>query len=192
MNESTAELDELQALLDGTFARSSQHLRSIMTPERRLDARRLVDLLTGIAVLNVASVTARGEPRISALDGHFLHGHWHATTAGDSPKARQWLARPAVSAAYTPRDGFGVFCHGRMQFLDPGSSAYEELEVHCVRTYGQSPRAWGSDIVYLRIEPTWFVAFAMTDEEMGQIEADRAERAVTTTSPGVEGIPPLK
>jgi hypothetical protein len=177
MNESPAELAALQRLLDDSFARSSTHLQSIMTPERRLTAERMAAELTGVAVLNVATVTSRCEPRISALDGHFLHAHWLATTAGDSPKARQLRARPVISTSYTPRDGFGVFCHGAVRFLEPGTVEYDELEAHCVRTYGQSPQVWGPDIAYLRIEPTWMVGFAMTDDEMAQIEAERAARA---------------
>lgn len=180
MDETPAELDELQRLLDDSFARSSTHLRSIMTPERRISAQRLVTELTGIAVLNVATVTAHGEPRVSALDGHFLHGRWHATTAGDSPKARQLRARPAISASYTPRDGFGVFCHGQARFLQPGTAGYDELEAHCVRTYGQSPQEWGGDIAYLQIEPAWMVTYAMTDEELAEIEADKAARSEKT------------
>lgn len=164
MLETPEEIEGLQTLLDASFARASDHLTSIMTPERRLSAADLVDQLTGIAVLDVATVTATGEPRISALDGHFLHGRWHATTAGDSPKARQMRARPAVSAAYTPRDGYGVFCHGRVRFLIEGTHEFDELEQHCVRTYGQSPKEWGEHIAYLRIEPAWMVGWAMEPE----------------------------
>lgn len=164
MLETPDEIKELQTLLDASFAGASDHLTSIMTPERRLSAADLVDQLTGIAVLDVATVTVTGEPRISALDGHFLHGRWHVTTAGDSPKARQMRARPAVSAAYTPRDGYGVFCHGRVRFLAEGTQEFDELEQHCVRTYGQSPKEWGERIAYLRIEPAWMVGWAMEPE----------------------------
>src|SRR6266496_2764567 len=111
MYETPEEMATLQDLLDRSFERASEHLTSIMTPQRRLSAQRVVDDLAYIAVLNVATVTARGEPRISAVDGHFLHGRWHFTTSGASPKARQLRSRPAASAAYTPRDGYGVFCH---------------------------------------------------------------------------------
>ena len=165
MYETPDEVAGLQRLLDRSFARASAHLTSIMRPERRLDAQRLVADLTGIAVLNVATVTARGEPRISALDGHFLHGTWHFTTAGDSPKARQLRARAATSAAYTPRDGYGVFCHGRARFLERGTPEFDELHDNCVRTYGESPDAWGPDIAYVRVEPAWLVAFSMGEPQ---------------------------
>lgn len=59
--------------------------------ERRLSAERLAAEIPSPAVLTIATVTARGEPRVSAVDGHFLHSCWHWTTAAESPKARQLL-----------------------------------------------------------------------------------------------------
>ena len=165
MYETAAELDSLQQLMDASFARASDHLTSIMRPEQRLSAGQLVADLTGIMVLNVATVTAHGEPRISAVDGHFLHGCWHFTTDGGSPKARQLRARPATSASYTPRDGYGVFCHGRASLLEQGSPDFTVLHDYCVRTYGQSPDEWGADIAYIRIEPSWMVGFTFTRED---------------------------
>lgn len=168
MYETAAEVDGLQQLLDASFARASDHLTSIMSPGQRLSARQLVSDLTGIMVLNLASVTARGEPRVTAVDGHFLHGRWHFTTAGGSPKARQLRARPATSASYTPRDGYGVFCHGRATFLERGSPDFAVLYDHCVQTYGQSPDEWGASIAYVRIEPAWLVGFTFAREDESQ------------------------
>ena len=159
MDETPAELSALQELLDASFARASEHLLSIMAPERRLSAERLVADLAGMCVLNLATVTARGEPRISAVDGHFLHGRWHFTTDGGSPKARQLRARPAVSVAYTPRDGYGVFCHGRAHSLERGTPEFARFHDHCLRHYGRSPDEWGGDIAYVQVEPAWLVGF---------------------------------
>ena len=167
-------MTDLQHLLDDSFVRASAHLRSIMTPERRLSAEQLTADLPCPAVLNVATVTSRGEPRLSAVDGHFYDGRWHFTTAAASPKARQLAARPAISASYTPRDGYGVFCHGRAVPLV--GAGRERLRQHFVAVYGSDPEQWG-DIAYFAIEPDWLVGFAMTDEELAQIEAERAARA---------------
>jgi hypothetical protein len=176
MWESDAELSELQALLDASFARSSEHLLSIMTPERRLSATRLVGELPSPAVLNIATVTALGQPRVSAVDGHFLHGHWYFTTAAESPKARQLAARPAISASFTPRDGFGVFLHGQATLLGAGEE-WRMVSEHLAAAYGGTPEDFGVEIAYFRIDATWLTGFAMTDEEMVAIEADRAARA---------------
>lgn len=170
MHETGEELTALQQLLDDSFARSSPHLLSIMEPHRRLDAGRLTAELPCPAVVNVATVTAKGEPRLSAVDGHFLHGRWHFTTAPDSPKARQLAARPAVSASYTPEDGYGVFCHGTARLLD-GSDQQALLE-HLAVTYGTEPEDW-SGVACFRVDANWMTAFALTDEERAQAEAQR-------------------
>jgi len=173
MWETAEELTALQSLLDLSFEKSSAHLTSIMTLKRRLTAERLIAELPSPAVLNIATVTASGEPRVSAVDGHFIHGQWHFTTDASSPKARQLSARPAVSASFTPRDGFGVFCHGRAELLE--GAARQMLREHFIATYGADPENWGS-IAYFRIQARWLVAFAMTDEEMAKIEAEKAAR----------------
>jgi hypothetical protein len=177
MRETAAELDTLQTLIDASFARASEHLKSIMTVERRLTAQRLVAELPSPAVLNIATVTASGEPRVSAVDGHFIHGHWYWTTDAGSPKVRQLRARPAISASFTPRDGFGVFCHGRAALLD--GAERQMMREHFIATYGQDPEDWG-EIAYVRVDADWLVAFAMTDAELVEIEAARAQRATAS------------
>lgn len=162
----------LQDLLDRSFATASEHLLSIMEPQRRLTAERLAAELPCPAVLNIATVTARGEPRISAVDGHFIGGHWYFTTAVESPKARQLTARPAISASFTPRDGFGVFCHGVAVAI--AGAEQQMMREHFGEVYGVEPESLG-DIAYFRIDATWMVGFAMTDAEMAEIEA-AAER----------------
>jgi nitroimidazol reductase NimA-like FMN-containing flavoprotein (pyridoxamine 5'-phosphate oxidase superfamily) len=175
MWETTDELAAVQTLLDQSFERASAHMTSIMEPNRRLSAERLIAELPSPAVLNIATVTARGEPRVSAVDGHFLHGHWYFTTATDSPKARQLRARPAISASYTPRDGMGVFCHGRIAELPPGPER-QMVTDHFVETYGQAPEDMAPDIFYARIDAHWMVGFAMTPDEEAQIAQQAAER----------------
>ena len=73
MLETPEETAELQELLDRSHAGSTEHLRGIIGPKVTLRAVDIGALMTGMKVLSVATVTARGEPRISALDGHFLH-----------------------------------------------------------------------------------------------------------------------
>jgi hypothetical protein len=170
MWETPEELGELQRLIDRSFETASEHLKSIMTPPRRIPAARLVTMLPTPAVLNVATVTAAGEPRVSAVDGHFMHGRWYWTTDATSPKARHLAARPVISASYTPRDGFGVFCHGRAALIAPGDER-RMIDEHFAATYGQSADEWGTEIAYVRIDASWLVGFAMTDEEMAAIEA---------------------
>ena len=159
MFETAAEVAEVQALLDRSFASSSEHLLSIMEPERRLTADEICRDIPSPAVLNIASVTKLGEPRVSAVDGHFLHGRWFFTTDAASPKARQLLARPAISASFTPRDGYGIFCHGTAVMLVDGDEL-DGLRAYLNDLYGQSMDELAEAIAYIRIDAHWMTAFS--------------------------------
>lgn len=154
----------LQSLLDTSVAGAGAHLRSIVDPTSRvLDAGRLTAVLTGMCTLTLATVTARGEPRVSGVDGHFLHGCWVAGTARSAVKARHLAARPATSVSHLRGEDLGVFVHGRVVELAPldrpQDPAWPAVLDHLTAHYGASPLEWDDEIVYWRVEPTWMVAY---------------------------------
>lgn len=160
MKETEAEVTQLQDLLDAAYERSTEHLRNIITGPRRLDSNELVRVLTGMCTLNLATVTAHGEPRISAVDGHFLHARWVFTTSGSAAKARHLKKRPAASISYVDGERIGVFSHGDVEFLTAEHPEFAAIEEHLTNHYGSSPSSWGDDIVYCRLQPTWMVGYA--------------------------------
>jgi general stress protein 26 len=165
MLETSEETAALQSLLDASIARATGHLRAIITDERTLTAEQLVAVLTGMKVLSVATVTAAGEPRISALDGHFLHGTWTFSTSGTSAKARHLSARPAVSVAHVDGEDLALFTHGYADLMQPGPER-DEVEAHWTAHYGSSPWSWGDDIRMYRLRMTWAVAYAFERDEL--------------------------
>ncbi len=74
MYETEQDLADLQALLDRSYATAGQHLRSIFSPQRRMSAAELVQLLRGVFVLNVATVSAACTPVVAPVDGLFYRG----------------------------------------------------------------------------------------------------------------------
>lgn len=159
MRETPEEIAALQNLLDASHARATGHLRSIINDERTLSAGQLVQLLTGMKVLSVATVTAHGEPRISAMDGHFLHGTWTFGTDGGSAKAKHLARRPAVSVAHIDGEELALFSHGMAELIPPGPER-DEVDAHWTAHYGTSPWSWGDDIRMYRLRMTWAVAYA--------------------------------
>lgn len=160
MYEDPNDLTVLQELLERSLARSSEHLHSIITPERAVPAAALAQRLTGMRTLALSTVSAAGRPRVSGVDGHLLHGRWIFTTSGSSVKAADLRGRPAVSAAYLEGDSFGVFTHGDAEFLDCGHPDLGWVDTHLTSHYGVSPATWGPDIVYVRINPRWMVGYS--------------------------------
>ena len=161
MHETAAELDALQSLLDRSIRRSNDHLTAIITEERRLTAGQIAAALDGMKVLVVATVTTTGEPRTSCVDGHFLHGRWLFSTSGTSTKARHLKARPVVSTTHAEGERLAVFTHGSVDHMTPGHSDFAGYDAHLTAYYGSSPTSWGPSIVFLRVEPTWMVGYAM-------------------------------
>lgn len=159
MRETRDELEALQRLLDRSHAGASDHLRGIITEQRRLRAADIAHLLSGMRVLSLATVTAGSEPRISAVDGHLLHARWVFSTSRSSPKARHMQDRPAVSAACIEGEEFAVFTHGRAERVDADHREFAEVDGYLTDHYGSSPLTWGDTALY-RIEPTWIVGYA--------------------------------
>jgi general stress protein 26 len=167
MRETPEEIAALQSLLDDSRARATGHLRSIINDERALSAEQLVQLLTGMRVLSVATVTAHGEPRISALDGHFLHGTWTFGTDGSSAKAKHLARRPAVSVAHIDGEELALFSHGSAELIPSGPDR-DEVDAHWTAHYGSSPWSWGEDIRMYRLRMAWAVAYASKRDELLQ------------------------
>ncbi len=170
MYETDDDVLTLQRLLDASHQRATEHLREIIHGDRVLSAADLVALLTGMKVLSLATVTATGEPRISAVDGHFLHGTWSFSTAGDAAKAGHLAARPVCSVAHVDNEALGVFSHGRVERLGEGDADFEETLAHWTSHYGGSPLDWGDDIRLYRYRPHWMVGYAW---KRGELMADR-------------------
>ncbi|MTE19906.1 pyridoxamine 5'-phosphate oxidase family protein [Streptomyces sp. TRM43335] len=164
MRETPEELAALQELLDASLSRSTSHLRSIITTGSTLTAEQLTRVLTGMCTLALSTVTAKGEPRISGADGHFLHGKWHFGTARDAAKARHLAARPAVSAAHLRGEDLGVFTHGTVEVLNPqgGEPAadWPDLLAYFKDFYGGDAFDWDDDVVYYRLHPHWMTVYA--------------------------------
>lgn len=166
MYETEAEVAALQDLLESSHRRATEHLRGIIHGDRVLTARDLVNLLTGMKVLSLATVTAAGEPRISAVDGHFLHGSWSFSTSADAAKARHLRARPVVSVAHVDNEELGVFSHGKVEALRSSDADYAEVLDHWIGHYGSSPLDWGDEIVLYRYLPQWMVGYAWKRDEL--------------------------
>jgi hypothetical protein len=163
MRETPEELEELQLLLDGSLARATEHLQSIVA-QRTITAAQLVEVLTGMCTLSLATVTARGEPRISGADGHFLHGRWHFGTARTAAKARHLAARPAASVAHLRGDDLGVFAHGTVEVLNPRDAEpaadWPDVLAYFKGFYGDDAFDWEGDVVFYRLHPHWMTVYA--------------------------------
>jgi len=127
MLETPEEMDGLQQLLDRSAAAAGPHLRGIITDDRRLSAAQVCQLLQGLRLLVVATVTADGRPLAGPVDGYFLHGSFYFSSGRDSVRMRHLAVRPGVSATYLPAENLALTVHGRAELFDVNDPARGEL-----------------------------------------------------------------
>ena len=162
MNETTNELAELQDLLDRSYAAAGPHLLSIHTPNWRLSAEQLCELLQGMCVLNLATVNSKGAPVIGPVDGVFYHGRWFFGSSKHSLKARHIEVRPGVAVAHTRGEELSVTTHGVARQLDKSTERAQGFRRAIVEIYGEQIVAghWNGDVVYWELEPRRMFAIA--------------------------------
>jgi hypothetical protein len=72
--ESPVQLAGLQALIDSSYEAAGTHMLRIHDPARRLSAEQVVERLTGMRLLVLATVTADHRPVAGPVDGIFYRG----------------------------------------------------------------------------------------------------------------------
>jgi general stress protein 26 len=167
MLETPEELGNLQRLLDRSMAGAGEHLRGIITGERRLSAADLAGRLPGMRLLTVATVTANGRPLAGPVDGYFLHGTFWFSSGRNSVRMRHLAARPAVSATHLPGEELAVTVHGRAELFELRDPATAELRQAMLDWYvprqGPEFESWldALDAVAARIEPAKMFTFSV-------------------------------
>lgn len=166
MRETAGDLARLQDQLDHSYEAAGRHLREVITPERRLTARGLVERLEGMCLLVVATVTADGRPISGPVDGFFYRGEWYIGSSPDSVRFRHLRRRPHVSATHVPGERFSVTVHGRATEIDlphHDGGAFRQLllDVYGPHMGGDVSVFIDSGPVYARIEAERVFTFAI-------------------------------
>jgi nitroimidazol reductase NimA-like FMN-containing flavoprotein (pyridoxamine 5'-phosphate oxidase superfamily) len=167
MFETNAELERMDELMRRSIERASAFLRSSFEmPEHSLSARQLAGHLQGSLTVALATVTARGEPRVAPINAVFVGGRFHVPTLAEAARARHLSRRPAASLTYYEGNDLAVIVHGQVQFIaadDPGFAAIDAAQVQSGR---ESPSEWGGHPVYLRLEPETLYTYARHPERI--------------------------
>ena len=159
MRETTADLDRVQGLLDRSHDAAGSHLRSIITPERRLTADEVCDRLQGMSLLALATVSSAGRPLVSPVDGIFYRGDFWFGSAPDALKFRHIEQSPYVSATHLPGEQLAITVHGTAQRVDVEQPEHAGFAEVCVEIYGDGWRDWGAGAAYARIDASHLFTF---------------------------------
>jgi Pyridoxamine 5'-phosphate oxidase len=165
MFETAAELVEMQALFDAHLAGANPHMTGIVSSDRRLTAGQVAGYLVGTKHVAFATVTSRGEPRVSPLDMLFIHGRFTVSTGGDATRLKHLRANPACSAVHVDGDRIAVVVNGTVEWITRDHPDHDEIHRVWSDTYKSDPYSWGDGVVLFRIEPRSMWAYAAHPEE---------------------------
>ncbi len=167
MHESVEDLARLQQVLDQSYANAGDHLKSIQLPELRLTPDELTETLTGVCILDLATVSSAGAPYISPVDGFFLKGQFWFSTSDNALKIRHIRQYARVSAAYTVGESLSVLVHGIAHEVDTSKGGYDDVRDYCLEIYGPTYADWGyfGKAPFVWIEPVKMFASRLPSGE---------------------------
>jgi uncharacterized pyridoxamine 5'-phosphate oxidase family protein len=157
VKETPEEIAVLQTLLDESAAHAGVHMRGIITDDRRLSAVEMCEMLQGMRLLAVATVTADGRPLVGPVDGYLVHGDFYFSSGHDSVRMRHLAARPVVSFTHLPGEELAISVHGRAELFDLMSDERPQLRQamldHYLPLQGPAFEEWlnGSEALGARV-----------------------------------------
>lgn len=152
MHETPQHLAGLQTLLDNSYDAAGAHLRSVITPERRLTAEQLAERLTGVCILGLGTTTRDGRPLVAPVDGLFYRGQFWFGSAPNSLRFLHIKRDPRVSASYVPFEELGVTVHGLAEVIELTADEHAGFRDYCVEVYGEAWQEWVGSALYARID----------------------------------------
>jgi len=155
------DLVELQKLLDRSAASAGSFLKQTFElPGHDLTAPQLTRYFEErVRAVAIATVTAKGEPRVSPVGAVFHRTKFHIPTAEHSMRVRHLRKRPAISLTHFELNVIAVILHGRAEIISPDAAEFEELEIPEQERWWHALRANGQGVC-LRIEPERMFAWA--------------------------------
>jgi hypothetical protein len=148
VEETEADLAELQRVLDASATASGAHLQTAFSQQSRPSAADLIADLQGIFELHFAVVTSDGAPLVAPLDGIFYRGRVWVGLPVASVRARLLRGDNRVSASYIS-DTVSFIVHGTFREVPLGRAERTGFDVLArrlyVERYGDWFNAWLDD-----------------------------------------------
>lgn len=152
MYETPDDLMRLQRLLDHSIEQAGSFLRSsFQMPDHSLGAAQLISYWNDFNTVALATVTARGEPRVAPISALMYRAQVYVPTVANATRAKHLRSRPAVSLTHYNGNDVAIIAHGSAAILQSDQPLFAELDQIQRDLTGQSVLGWG-DGVYLRVD----------------------------------------
>jgi hypothetical protein len=172
MFETKAELVELQRLLDASFERSGEQLRSAFDASNRLTAGQLSGF-QGVRLVAIATVNSSGEPRAAPRSAAFLHGKFFLAANTESVMVKRLSNKPSLGMTYF-ENHLLIIGHGTATPFRRGSSGFEVLRPEWEKAFRGGAHALDGIDILVRVDAANLLAFANRPERYPKAWRTRA------------------
>ncbi len=158
VNENEEDLKYLQSILHSSIENAGKYLvREFQMPDHSLSAKDMIILFQNQKTISVATVTAKGEPRVSPTGVHFYKSYFYIPSVKRTAKVQHLKKRPGISFTYHEGIDRAVIVHGIAILLDNQSPMFDEL----VSTTGEKVDSWadGNEGIFIKIVPDRIYSF---------------------------------
>jgi hypothetical protein len=159
----------LQDVIDRSIERAGPYLReSFQMPDHSLSAAQLTRHLTGKDwTIVLATVTSKGEPRVTPIGAIFHEGRFNVPILKTAARVKHVRRNPAVSATLFDGIDFACIVHGTARVLGIGDEGFDPLvewqrglnDGRCVLDWGPPEQA-----AFLTVDPDLLFTFARHPE----------------------------
>ena len=162
MFENNTELANLQALLDASFEKAGPRMQAVYDIGQKLSASQLAGF-RGVRLVSIASVNAKGEPRVAPRSGAFLHGKFYLAANTKSTTVKRLWANPKAAITYY-ENHLLVMGHGTVSFLRKGEPGFRAAKPEWEKAFSGGRDALLGIDVFLRVDTIHLVAYASHPE----------------------------
>jgi general stress protein 26 len=159
--ETEAEAAQLETLLESSRVKSGDHMNSLFGVGEWISGKQVTHHLQGIRAVALATVNSKLEPRVAPMEAALFHGKFYVAMQAESIRVRQLARRPVASLTYTRDDDVLITVNGVTTFVRKGEPDFAGLDAEWNKKYGRN--VWET-ILFVRIQPTHIVAFALNPE----------------------------
>ncbi len=168
VHESTEDIAELQSLLDRSIEQAGPFLHDAMELEQRsLSSTQIIRYLEGLRTVSLATVTARGEPRVAPITAMFVEARYVIPTVLNAARSRHLRKRPGVSLAEYAGNAMAIIIHGQAELIDGTHDDFQTLDdIFTELSSEEGPASWGGGgPLYIRVQPHVMYATAQNQTQ---------------------------
>lgn len=165
MYETTEDITQLQHTLDASIERAGAFLREAFEmPDHSLSATQIIEYYDQPRTVALATVTARGEPRVAPIWSILFRGQFYIPTVATAVRTRHLIQRPGISFTHYIGNELAIIVHGQARLIRENDALFTELETLLHTMTGERVSNWGEG-VYIQILAETIYTFQRDLEE---------------------------